>query len=137
MTAVCLYRAYMHMRTGRLTGGRDAAAAPEDGAVEEADEQRHEHAGEVVGGAAPVRQPELARQRNQLREPRGRIGARHLELGLLLLPLRYEVLYQLLILQVQLAGLNSKILSSVLMNTISRMCINPCVYMILSVKTAQ
>ena len=44
-----------------LTIGGHAATAPEDGAVEEADEQRHEHAHEVVGGAAPVRQPKLAR----------------------------------------------------------------------------
>ena len=63
-----------------LTIRGHAAAAPEDGAVEEADEQRHEHAHEVVGGAAPVRQPELARQSYELGEPRGRIRPPHLQL---------------------------------------------------------
>ena len=87
---------------GQTVGG-DAAAAPEDGAVEEADEEGHKHPREVVGGAAPVGQPELARQRDQLGESVGRVGARHLDLGVLLLPLGDEVLYQLLVLQVQLA----------------------------------
>jgi hypothetical protein len=51
----------LHSVAAIRTFGGQTAAAPEDGAVEEADEQRHEHAHEVVGRAAPVRQPELAR----------------------------------------------------------------------------
>ena len=69
------------------------AAAPEDGAIEEGDEQRHEHAHEVVGGAAPVRQPELARQRHELGQARGRILPRHLQLhrqGCKVIPLQFK-----------------------------------------------
>ena len=64
---------------GRALRGQ-LAAAPEDRAVEQGDQQRHEHAHKVVGGAAPVRQPELARQRHELGEPRGRILPRHPQL---------------------------------------------------------
>ena len=102
---VTLQKGQLQMRRKRLTARWDPAAAPEHSAIKEADEERHEHAGEVVRGAAPVGQPELSCQRHQLGEARGRVGACHLDLGMLLLPLSYEVVDQLLVLQVQLAGL--------------------------------
>lgn len=89
-----------------LTFFGHSAPAPEHGAVEEADQQRHEHARQVVGRAAPIRQPELAGKGDELGESGRRVGAGYLHLCVLFLALVYEMLYQFLIFQVQLAGLH-------------------------------
>lgn len=93
------------MPPGARTVFGQAAAAPEHGAVEEADEQRHDHAREVVGGAAPVAQPVLARQRHKLSAARRRERSLQAQLCAFLLTLPHQLLYQRLVVAVQLARL--------------------------------
>lgn len=85
-----------------------AAAAPEHGPIEEADEEGHEHAREVVGGRSPIAQPVLARQRHKLRAPVRAVGALEAQPAARVgCPLRCQPLHQRRVVPEQLACLRT------------------------------